>query len=131
MGLVLLIVVGTSAVFAQTTPSQGKYYLEMWNISQATYDTLQRLRNDPNTSMEDDLALVRTASGTSVRSKDRGLTGEQVRQKLLDINPQGITNWGNTVNNFILQVQRQWVSCSQVASTTPRFWIYYWLRRTE
>jgi hypothetical protein len=127
MSLVLLIIVGTSAVFAQ---SQGKYNLEIYNISETTYNTIDRLMNDPTQTREENYFLVRTANGTAVRSKDRGLSLEQAKQKLLDIDPRN-TRWVNQVNSGIQAAQQQWGINGWAGNTSPSYRIYFWIRRTE
>jgi hypothetical protein len=132
MGLVLLIVIGTSAVFAQ---SQEKYYLEIYNISQATFSPLgtSRRQNDPNhLAMEDDYFFVRTASGTTLRYRAKDLTFEQVRQNLLSIAPQ-LTAYVNFVNNEVLPyAQKYWLQNFWYSNArNPEFRIYVWCRRTE
>jgi hypothetical protein len=128
MSLLLLIAVGTSAVFAQNT---GKYYLEIYNISKATFDTIDR---STTTMREDDYFLARTASGTTVRSKDRDLTLEQVRQKLVAIGPQA-TTYVNSINKDVIPILQQRWSAGGIGFSTTNgqydFTIYFWVRRTE
>jgi hypothetical protein len=95
MGLVLLIVIGTSAVFAQ---SQGKYYLEIWDVTQATLTSLDRTLNQKDLTGEDKYFLVKSAAGTSSRYRNLDLTLEQAKQKLLDIDPRN-TTFVNYINN--------------------------------
>ena len=127
MGLLLLIVIGTSAVFAQ---NQGKYFVEIWDISQATIDTLNR--GNSNWTKEDVYFLVRSASGTTLRSKDLGLSLEQARQKLLNIAPQ-ITDHVNQVNSSIQTAQQQWTNAGFEAGTSggKAYRVFYWIRRQE
>ena len=120
MGLVLLIVVGASAVFAQ---SQAKYYMEVYTVSQATLKTIQ---NDKNSMREDDYFLARTAKGSSLRSKEKNLTLDQVRQKLYDLSP-GATG----IDDVISQVQRTWGSGGTLINTKGNLYVYVWIRRTE
>jgi len=127
VGLLLLIAIGTSAVFAQ---SQGKYYLEIYNISQAAYDNLERLNKDPATMREDNYFFVRTASGTTLRSKDRNLTLEEVKQKFLSISRDNKMN--RMVNDSIPTAQQSWGLDGWGFNTgTPQYRLYFWLRRTE
>jgi len=126
MGLLLLIVIGTSAVFAQ---SQQKFVLEIYNISEATYNAFDRMTSDAKVTREDQYFFVRTASGTTVRSKDQGLSLEQAKQKLLAIDPRN-TRWVNQVNDGISIVQQKW-GTHGIATYTSQYTIYYWIRRTE
>jgi hypothetical protein len=129
----LLAIIGTSAVFAQNT---GKYVLEIYNISQATHDTLER--GNPNWTREDDYFFVRTASGTTVRDKGKDLSLEQVRQKLLAVAPQ-VTGWVNHVNNQVIPDYQQRPGFTQYYSGvvrgeytgSPQFRIFAWIRRVE
>ena len=128
MGLLLLAIIGTSAVFAQNT---GKYYLEIYNITKATLDAIDR---NKNTTKEDDYFQARTASGTTVRSKDRDLTLEQVRQKLVALDPQA-TTWVNGINNGVIPNLPQKFHTSGIGWSTTgaqyNFMVYFWIRRTE
>jgi len=120
---------GSASAPAQTTPAQtaqgqGKYYLEIYDISQATINTLDRMLNDSTTVKEDLYYTARTASGTALRNKDKDLTLEQVRQKLISVAPQ-ITS----LNEIILLAQQKWGVNGISGSTNYR--IYYWIRRSE
>jgi len=114
---------------AQTAQGQAKYYLEIWNISAATYNTID---NSPNMMREDDYFLLRTASGTSLRDKGKDLTLEQVRQKLLSVAPQD-TSLVNYVNNdFLPLVQQKWGGVGgRMKTGTYNYTVYFWIRRTE
>jgi hypothetical protein len=126
VSLVLLIVVGTSAVFAQ---SQDKYYLEIYNISQATLNSLERTVNQKDLTGEDKYFLVRSAAGTSSRYRNLDLTLEQAKQKLLDLDPRN-TTFVNYINNtFIPAVQKTW--CWSAWSFNTGYRVFYWLRRWE
>ena len=125
MSLVVLAIIGTSAVFAQTAQQQGKYHLEVWNISQAAYDRLKA-----GTLYEDAYFAARSASGTSVRIREDSLTLEQVRQKLLDVIPRNAA-WTNYINNNVpfSQIQQYGVICGWISANQTR--ILYWIRRQE
>jgi hypothetical protein len=128
MSLVLLTLIGTSAVFAQ---SKEKYYLEIYNISEATAKTLDSKKNDPKFMREDDYFFVRTASGTTLRSKDNGLSLEQVKQKIMEIAP-GNTTLVRWINDFTSTAQQKWgVGGAAYSTGSPRFFVYAWIRRTE
>jgi hypothetical protein len=129
MSLVLLIVIGTSAVFAQ---SQGKYYLEIWDVTQATITSLDRTLNQKDVTGEDKYFLVRSASGTSSRYRNLDITLEQARQKLLEIDPRN-TGFVNYINNtFIPEVQRTWCwSAWSFTTGSGSYRVFYWLRRWE
>jgi len=129
MGLVLLIVVGASAVFAQ---SQGTYYLEIWNVSNTTYSTIDSKINDKTWMREDSLFLARTASGGALRSKDRNLSLDEVKQKLLAIAPQ-VNAWVNQVNSAIQGAQKNggynlWITNNNASSPLR---VYCYFRRME
>jgi len=126
MGIVLLTIVTASSVLAQ---NQQKFVLEIYNISEATYNAFDRMTSDAKVTREDQYFFVRTASGTALRSKDQGLSLEQARQKLLTIDPRN-TRWVNQVNDGISIVQQKW-GTHGIATYTPQYTIYYWLRRTE
>ena len=127
MSLVLLTMVTVSTVFAQ---NQEKYKLEIWNITQATYDAVDKMFKDtnPNITIEDEYFLMRSASGTSLRSKEDKLTFEQVRQKLHAVVP-GHSGWANLVNDNTALLPQQWVVCAWPGAGTTM--ILYWVRRTE
>ena len=129
MSLVLLIVVGTSAVIAQ---SQGKYYLEIWDVTQATITSLDRTVNQKDLTGEDKYFLVRSAAGTSSRYRNLDLTLEQAKQKLLDLDPRN-TTFVNYINNtFIPEVQRIWCWSAWSFNTgSGSYRVFYWLRRWE
>jgi len=132
MSLVLFIVIGASAAFAQTAQSQGKYYLEIWNVSQATITSLDRTVNQKDVTGEDKYFLVRSADGTSSRYRNLDITLEQAKQKLLDIDPKN-TTFVNYINNtFIPEVQRTWCWSAWSFSTgSGSYRVFYWLRRWE
>jgi predicted transglutaminase-like cysteine proteinase len=115
---------------AKTTQGQGKYVLEIYNISQATVDTLSR--GNPNWTREDVYFLVRTANGTALRSKDADLSIEQARQKLVNIAPQ-INDHVKQVNDSIQQAQQRWVNAGYEAGTSggAAYRVFYWIRRQE
>ena len=124
--LVVLTAIVVGGVFAQ---SQEKYYLEIYDISLPTYNTITGRTNDQTIMREDDYFFVRTASGTALRSKDRGLSIEEVRQKVLSIYP-GNTTWTNAINNTAIpRAQQQWGYTFQYYVGNTR--VYVWLRRTE
>jgi hypothetical protein len=129
LSAVLFAIIGTGAVFAQ---SEGKYYLEIYDVSQATINSLNEMKKkeDPNTGVgEDYYFLARTANGTSLHSKDKGLTLEQVRQKLTDIAPRN-TNYVKSIDERMPLTQQYWGWCGWGFSTgTPR--IFYWINRLE
>ena len=128
MGLVLIAIIGISAVFAQ---SNEKYYLEIYNISEATAKTIDSKRNDPTNMREDNYFLVRTASGTTLRSKDNGLSLEQVKQKLLEIAPKD-TFLMNIVNETTQTAQQKWNGGGYAVNTKPpQYRVYWWIRRIE
>jgi hypothetical protein len=129
MSLVLFIVIGTSAVFAQNT---AKYYLEIWNVSQATYNAIDsRFKTSTQGGYEDSYFLARSSNGSTLRYKDGRLTFEQVRQKLLEIDPRG-TNWVNHINNYAIpEAQQYWGANGIGNNTSPSYCVYYWIRRQE
>jgi len=128
MGLVLLIVVGASAVFAQSQ----KYYLEIWNISNTTYNTIDGKMNDHTWMREDNLFLARTASGSTLRSKDRNLSLEEVKQKLLAIAPN-VNAWVNAVNHSIRVFQENggYNIIGNNNNASPPIRVYCYFRRME
>jgi hypothetical protein len=125
---------------AQIVQSQGKYYLEIYNVTPATINALDEMyRNkDPNNIAkpgnygEDYYFLVRTANGTTLRSKDTNLTIEQVRQKLVDIGPR-VTNYVSSIDERMPLAQQYWGWNGWGSNTTgsPQFRIYYWINRLE
>jgi hypothetical protein len=113
---------------AQTAQGQGKYYLEIYNISEATTNALDRMDRDSTTVGEDLYFAARTASGTSLRSKDQNLTYEQARQKLAAIG----TTVANDANGIMQKVQQSWIVRGWANQTgTQQFRIFFWIRRTE
>ena len=129
MSLVLLIVIGTSAVFAQ---SQGKYNLEIYNISEATYNTLERLANDPKQTREEDYLLVRTTNTTALRSKDLGLSFDQVKQKLQSIDSNTNSQLRKGIDGLMQDAQQRWGFQAWAYSTgSAAYRVYIWIRRQE
>ena len=128
IGLVLLIVIGTSAVFAQT---QEKFTLEIWNITQDTWNTLANPNrvNDRTLTAMDDYFLWRSASGSTLRLKERDLTREQIKQRLLDIDPR-TTSYMNYVNNYITSMLR-FQSSGAYTNTNPQYRIMWIATRNE
>ena len=122
MGIVLLTIVAASAVFAQ---SQQKFVLEIYNISEAAYKAFDRLE-----TREDQYFFTRAANGTALRDKGKDLTIEQVKQKLLPIDPQN-TRWVNQVNDGISSAQQKWGTHGVATNTTPRYSVYYWVRKQD
>jgi len=129
MGIIYLATVMARAAFMQ---KQGKYYLEIWNISKATYDNLESRNKEPATfSREDGLVIARTASGSILHSKDSNLSLEHAKQKLLDIAPQ-VTDWVNATNNIVIPTAHEkWGINGWWDNESPQIRIYYWIRRTE
>ena len=130
MSLVLLIAIGTSAAFAQNT---AKYYLEIWDITQATYNALNAPSrvNDRTLKAEDDYFLARTASGTNLRWKESGLTLEQARQKLVDVDSKNTAYTNLVYNNFIKAFEQQNYFVSSNFFSGTNFRIFCWMRRIE
>ena len=129
LSLVLLAIVATSAVFAQ---SQGRYYLEIWNISETTFNNTASRSNDPAYMREDIYYSVRIAGGTVSRSKDRNLSLEDVRQKLLSIAPRD-NPWQNKVTESLQNAQQKWGAhgAGFNTNTSPQYCVYFWIRRIE
>jgi len=126
MGLLLLTIIGTSAVFAQ---SQGKYLLEIYDLSKATYDTLYR--GNSNWTREDFYFVARSASGTKLRSKDQNLSIDQLKQKLTAIDStRGYGGWENEVNTTINYAQQKWGAFGTYWLEN-KFTVAFWVRRTE
>jgi len=129
MSLVLLTMIAASVVFAQ---SQGRYYLEIWNISEITYNNIESRSNDPAFMREDIYYSVRTATGTALRSKDRNISLEDARQKLLSIAPRDAA-WQNNITEALKNAQQKWGAHGSGFSnrTSPQYCVYFWIRRTE
>jgi len=117
----LFAVVAATAAFAQ---SQGRYYLESWNISEAVYKTLVSQRNNASISREDQYITVRKDKNTKLVSKYSNLTLDQVRQQL-DAPPLGDIDFS--------PAQQKWwqVVFGNVSGDSFAAYMYYWIRRTE
>ena len=80
-----------------------------------------------NTTYEDDYALFRAATGTTLRSKDKDLSYDQVRQKL-----QAAGLQANYANEYALKAAEYWIvtGCYTPNTSTKQNCITYWIRRT-
>jgi len=113
----------------QTTQSQGKYLLEIYDLSKATYDTLYR--GNSNWTREDFYFFTRSASGTKLRSKDQNLSIDQLKQKLTAIDStRGYGGWENVVNIAIKDAQQKW-GTFEAYWLENKFTVAYWIRRME
>jgi len=128
MGIVFLATVMSNAAFGQ---NRGKYYLEIWNISKATYDTINKKNSDPAWVREDSFILARTANGTTLRSKDKNLSLEEARLKLLAIDTKKLSSdLTNMVNSNLRDAQQKWTAAGMSYIDT-QYTVFWWLRRTE
>jgi hypothetical protein len=130
MSLVLLTMVAASAAFAQ---SQGRYYLEVYDIDPDIYKTLERQKNNTTITREDQYIFVRTDKWTSLLSKDRNLTLDQARQKLQTFGGS-TSDVRDLINRFDQsQPQQRWGTTGYADLCGDQFirYIFFWLRRTE
>jgi hypothetical protein len=132
LSLVLLTMVTASLVFAQ---NQAKYYMEIWNISSTTFETgysSYRSGNASGNTLEDAYYLVRTANGTTLRSKDKNLSIEDIRQKLLSLDlTDNDTGWANFLDsNFLPGLQQNGLKTQWFQNTLrySGFSVFVWVR---
>jgi len=119
---VLLAVMLVFCVSAQT------YRLEIWDVSNNTYDGVVRNTNN-GLSLEDNYVFVRNARGTTSRSIDVGLSIEEVRQKLRSIDSRS-TDFGNFVNNSIIpSLQTNSLYSGWFRNSTRTITVFIWVRR--
>ena len=126
MILVLLAIVGASVAFAQQAKT---YHLEIWDISSSTYNAIENRTFRATTApREDAYVFVRSASGSTLRSSDNGLSIEAVRQKLLDVD-NVTTSYRNAVSNNTSTLQQSGtISMFAYSTGTRNYYIYAWMR---
>ena len=132
--LVLLTITGTM-VFAQQAKT---YYIEIWDISSATYDRMGSIPAGTLGALEDNYFLVRSTSGSKLRSKDGGQSIEQLRQKLHNIDTASDAPWrmnGTDQAAIIQRLQERGLVTARVyrSGGTGRYsgtdyYVYAWIR---
>ncbi|MCL2721089.1 MAG: hypothetical protein FWD47_07095 [Treponema sp.] len=128
---VFFILLATLIVF-NSFGQQARYYLEIWDISNATFTTI--VNNDRNNigSIEDDYFLMRSARGSTLRSKDSGISIDEVRQKLRSVDSNPSTAYLNFINNDIIpKLQELGIRTGWFQNSGRTTTVYFWVRRAS